>query len=117
MKTAETIALEDATDMAIGLGRQSKQIQTSKIDAIPAPIWSCTDSGALVESLKSTKQVDEQPMRLGVARLKDHREKGFVKGYKWVPTNDQLADPLTKAKIDPSNLRRVLRTGTLIRPE
>ena len=94
-----------------------KQIQTGKIDVIPTPIWSCSDSGSLIESIKSTKQVDEQPMRLHVARLKDHRDKGFVKGYKWVPTNDQLADPLTKAKIDPSNLRRVLKTGTLKRPE
>ena len=41
--------------MAIGLGQQLKQIQTGKIDAIPAPIWSCSDSGSLIESPKSTK--------------------------------------------------------------
>jgi len=103
--------------MAIGLGRQLKQIQTGKIDLIPAPIWSCLDSGSLIESLKSTKQIDEQPMRLHVARLKDHRDKGFVSSFKWVPTNDQLADPLTKAKIDPANLRRVMKTGILKWPE
>jgi len=107
VKTAETIAIEDATYMAIGLGRQLKQIQTGKIQETPTPIWACSDSGLLIKSLKSTKQVDEQPMRLHVARLKDHKNKDFVCGYKWVQTSNQLADPLTEAKIDPANLRRV----------
>ena len=56
-------------------------------------------------------------MRLHVARLKDHRNKGFVSGFKWVPTSDQIADPLTRAKINPANLRRMMKTGTFKRPE
>jgi hypothetical protein len=117
VKTAETIALEDGSDMAIGLGRQLKQIVTGKVEEIPVPIWSCTDSGSLIESLRSTKQVDEQPMRMHVERLKNHKDKGFVQGYKWVPTNEQMADSLTKAKVDPAGLRKVLKTGYLKRPE
>jgi len=117
VKTAETIALEDGVDMAIGMGRQLKQIITGKVDEIPVPIWGCTDSGLLIESLKSTKQVDEHPMRMHVERLKDHKRKNFVTGYKWVPTDEQMADPLTKTKADATKLRRVLKSGYLKRPE
>jgi len=40
-----------------------------------------------------------------VDRLKNHREKVFATGYKWAPTQDQLADALTKSKTTPFNIR------------
>jgi len=104
-------------DMAIGIGRQLMQLATGKVQEIPVLIWGCSDSNLLIESLKSTKPVDEQPIRMHVERLKDHKRKGFVSGFKWVPTADQLADPLTKAKVNPADLRRVLKTGYAKRPE
>jgi hypothetical protein len=116
-KSAETIALEDGIDMAIGMGRQLQQIITGKVQEIPVPIMGYSDSGSLIESLRSTKPVDEHPMRMHVDRLKNHKEKGFATGYKWVPTQDQLADALTKSKITPFNIRRVLKSGCLKKPE
>jgi hypothetical protein len=117
VKTAETIALEDALDMAIGIGRQVVQIQTGIIQDIPIPIRAYTDSNSLVESLRSMKQVDEGPTRLNVARIKDHLKQQLVTEIKWVPTHLQLADPLTKTKADATALRKVLRTGFLKKPE
>jgi len=117
VKTAETIALEDALDMAIGIGRQVVQIQTGITQDIPIPIRAYTDSNSLVESLKSTKQVDEGPTRLNIARIKDHLKQQLVTEIKWVPTHLQLADPLTKTKADATALRKVLRTGFLEKPE
>jgi hypothetical protein len=116
-KSAETIALEDGLDMAIGLGRQMVQIITGEVQDIPVPIWGYSDSGSLIESLKSTKQVDEHPMRVHIERLKNHRDKGFVSGYKWVSTHDQLADALTKTKVPVDKLRKVIKTGYLKRLE
>jgi hypothetical protein len=116
-KSAETIALEDGVDMAIGMGRQLKQIITGTVQDIPVPIWGYSDSGSLIESTKSTKQVDEHPMRVHVERLKNHRDKGFVSGYKWVSTHDQIADVLTKSKVLVDKIRKVLKTGILKRPE
>jgi len=112
-KTAETIALEDALDMAIGIGRQIVQIQTGRIQETPVPIKAYTDSKSLIESLKSTKQVDEEPTRLNIARLKDHMKHNLVTEIKWVPTHLQMADPLTKAKVDTTDLRKTLKTGFL----
>jgi hypothetical protein len=103
--------------MAIGIGRQVVQIQTGIIQDIPIPIRAYTDSNSLVESLKSTKQVDEGPTRLNIARIKDHLKQQLVTEIKWVPTHLQLADPLTKTKADATALRKVLRTGFLEKPE
>ncbi len=108
--------MENAADTAIGLGRQLNQIQTGKVTPNPGKIIVCTDSKSLLESLNSTKQVDEAPMLLNVARLKDMRYKGDIKQFKWVPTKDMLADALTKQKVDPTILKKVLRTGTLKNP-
>jgi len=76
----------------------------------------CTDLESLIESLNSTKQVDEAPMRLNVARLKDMRDKGDIQEFMWVPTKDMLADALTKQRVDPTILKKVLRTGYLKHP-
>ena len=116
-KTAKTIALENAVDMAIAIGIQVKKLQTGKVMEEPVPIRGYTDSASLIESIRSTKPVDEGPMRLNVERLKDHIKMKFVTEYKWVPTNMQLADPLTKTKVDPTLLRRVLKTGFWKKPE
>jgi hypothetical protein len=91
-------------------------IRTGKVTSDAANIIVCTDSKSLIESLKSTKQVDEAPMRLNVARLKDMKEKGDIMEFKWVPTEDMLADALTKQRVDPTILKKVLRTGYLKHP-
>ena len=71
----------------------------------------CSDSKSLIESLSSTKQVSEGLMRLNIERLKDFRDHGEVTEFKWVPTGDMLADTLTKQRVDPAILVRVLRSG------
>jgi hypothetical protein len=103
--------------MAIGIGRQVAQIQSGTICDTPIPIRGYTDSNSLIESLKSTKQVEEGPTRLNIARIKDHMKQQLVTEIKWVPTHLQLADPLTKAKADPTALRKVLKSGFLKIPE
>ncbi len=115
-KTAETMAMENAADTAIGLGRQLNQIRTGKVTSDAGRIIVCTDSKSLIESVNSTKQVDEAPMRLNVAHLKDMKEKGDIMEFKWVPTEDMLADALTKQRVDPTILKKVLRTGYLKHP-
>jgi len=115
-KTAETVALENAVDMAICIGRQLNQIRTGVAGKDPGKIVVCSDSKSLIESLSSTKQVKEGPMRLSIERLKDFRDHGEVTEFKWVPTGDMLADALTKQRVDAAVLVRVLRTGRLRNP-
>jgi len=41
-KSAETVALKNAMDTAIGIGRQLRQIQTGRVYEKPAPIHAFT---------------------------------------------------------------------------
>ena len=115
-KSAETVALENAMDSAIGIGRQLRQIQTGSVHEKPAPIHAFTDSASLVESIRSTKQVDEGSMRLHVERIKDHLQSQNIETITWTPTDRMLADPLTKIKANTTNLVAVLRTGQWKKP-
>ena len=103
--------MENTIDLAIGIGSQLKQLQTGECQEQPVPIKAFTDSESLTESIKSTKQVDEGSMRLHVERLKD------IQSITWVPTHAMLADVLTKDKVDPARLIRVLKTGLAKPPE
>jgi len=116
-KSAETIALENAMDTAICIGRQLGQIQTGRVYEKPAPIHAFSDSASLMESLRSTKQVDEGSMRLHVERIKDHLLNQNIESVKWVSTDKMLADPLTKARADTTALTSVLKTGIWRKPE
>jgi hypothetical protein len=103
-------------DTAIGIGRQLCQIQTGRVYKKPAPIHAFTNSASLVESIRSTKQVDEGSMRLHVERIKDHLQSQNIKTVTWIPTDKMLADPLTKIKADTTNLVTVLKLGQWKRP-
>ena len=48
--------------------------------------------------------------------LKNTKDKGDTQEYKRVPTKDVWADALTKMRVDPIILKKVLRTGYLIHP-
>ena len=73
----------NAIDLAIGIGRQLKQLQTGERQEKPVPIKAFTDSESLTESIKSTKQVDEGSMRLHVERLKDFLIHKDIQSITW----------------------------------
>jgi len=110
-KSAETFALEDALDSAISIGRQVHQIRTGRIEDRSCRIIARTDSKGLIDTLGSTKQVDEGKMRFNVARIKEFLELKEVDEIRWVPTHMMLADSLTKSKTDSSRLIRLLEKG------
>ena len=103
--------MKNVINLAIGLGRQLKQLQTGEHHEQPVPFKAFTVSESLTESIKSTKQVDEGSMRLHVERLKDFRIHKDIQSITWVPTHAMLADVLTKDKVDPTPLIRALKTG------
>jgi len=112
-KSAETCALEDAIDTAINIGRQVHQLRTGKIEDKSCRIIARTDSKGLVDTLNTTKQVEEGRMRLNVHRIKEFQKLKEVDSIRWIPTTHMLADALTKARADPSRLRKVLQTGKM----
>jgi len=98
-------------DTAVGIGRQLWQIQTGRLEKKPAIIRAYSDSASLIESINSTKPVDEGNMRASVHRIQDYLNHQDIAEISWVPTHEMLADPLTKKKADTTSLNQMMKTG------
>ena len=55
-----------------------------------------TDSEATLESITSSKQIDQKTLRLTVMDLKERIVEGDVTSYSWLSTENMWADLLTK---------------------
>ena len=55
-----------------------------------------TDSKSLWDSIYNTKQCEERLLRNSIASIKQMIELEMVRSVKWVPTDKQLADCMTK---------------------
>ena len=60
------------------------------------PIKLYTDSIPTLESIASTKQVEQRLLRNCYTELKDRLERGEIESYVWLDTDDMVADILTK---------------------
>ena len=105
-KDAETHALfkniSDASFAATNLelllfGSQDKKIK----------VESFIDSKPLIESLASTRVVENKFLVAEINALKSLIEDGTVNEYTWVDTDNQLADVLTKEMNEPRSFRSV----------
>ena len=67
-----------------------------------------TDNKSLVDSLYSTKRVDDKLLRIYMAVLMDMIERREVSSVSWVDTHKQLADCMTKRGVSTEQLRTVL---------
>jgi len=105
------MALENSLNTAVGIGRQLRQIQTGRLEKKPATIKAYSDSTSLIESINSTKPVDEGSMRASVHRIKDYLDHQDITAITWVPTHEMLADSLTKKKANTTSLTQMMKTG------
>ena len=60
------------------------------------PIVCSTDNRSLVDNVFSTKVQHDKSLRVEIAYLRTMVESGVISRLQWVPTNEQLADCLTK---------------------
>ena len=80
-------------------------VETVKVECI-------TDSKSLVDHLESTRVVDDSRIRVDIARLKEMIKLGEI-SVRWVSTDHQLADPMTKQGASATKLVEVLENGRL----
>ena len=71
-----------------------------------------TDSFSLKEHLDSKKIISDPRLRVDIARLREMSELKEVM-FKWVPSQQQLADCLTKKGASTDVLRKALASGVL----
>ena len=114
IKSAETLALETAVDDARHLADMITEItSTTNSEEDKIPLIINEDSKSLVESLYSTKKVKRKTMRVILSSLQQQMKKGRIKEIHHVPSQQQLADVLTKKGVNSDFILDTVSTGTL----
>ena len=95
---AETLAAGEACESAILLSSQISEIMNSG----KPPITLVTNNESLVNATRTTTSVEEKRLRIDISALREMLANKEIEEVRWVPTNHQLADCLTKqgAKYD-----------------
>ena len=88
---AETISMVNALEDAL----LCKNI-FHEISQLSVPIYAFSDNKSLVETVYSTKIQQDKRLMVEIASLRSLIENSDVEELKWVPTDVQLADSLTK---------------------
>ena len=70
-----------------------------------------TDSQTLIDSIKSTKQVEEKTMRHSVAQIKEQVDNKNVDKIDWVCSKDMTADMFTKKNVKQEKIRYFQTNG------
>ena len=63
-----------------------------------------TDNKPVEQSIRLTKQVHEKRLQVDLGELQRLLEEGEVQDVKWIPTELQLSDGLTKRDVSMNNL-------------
>ena len=72
-----------------------------------------TDSESTLESIASSKQIERKTLRQTVVDLKERLVDGDGQSFSWLPTQDMMADLMTKEMKIPVNLEDVIMRNTL----
>ena len=114
-KTAETRALDKTLEDAIYLARCVHEIYTGERGEKQIPVDAVTDSQSLLDSIESTKQVEEKLMRPVIKWIKQVMDSGAVSTIRWCDTCVCVSDAFTKpgSKLN-QTLNEIFATGQMI---
>ena len=114
IKSAETLALENAVDDAIHLADMIAEVYTGESKPnIQIPLVINKDSKSLIESLYSTKKVKRKTMRVVISSLQQLMKSGRIQSIHHVKSNDQLADVFTKKGVCSDLILDTVSSGTM----
>ena len=111
-KSAETRAVDSATDDGLFLARSISEIYTGRKGRSQIPMIVKSDSKSLKDSLNSTKQVEEKMMRPVVQHIKDMITRREITSFDWVDSKSCHADILTKKSAgETEKVLNIIKTG------
>ena len=114
VKTAETRSLEKGMEDSIYLARMLKEIYSGVVSEDQVPVEVSIDSKTLLDSLNSSKQVDEKTIRHLIAWIKQQKEDKTIDSINWVCSQEQLADVFTKKNVKTDEILTVVSEGNLM---
>ena len=107
-KEAETRNIMKNVDVSVYLSEQLSVLLFGD-SGYRIPVRVYTDSKPLLDSIASTKQVEQKLLRNTMTDLKKKLEIGNVESYSWIETKSMTADVLTKEGGDIENILEVVR--------
>ena len=114
-KSSETRSLDKTIDDAIYCARTLAEIYTGSRGEAQIPVVCVTDSQSLLDSIHSSKQIEEKLMRQLIGWFKQCLASHWIDEFRWCDTRSCLADMLTKAGSPLTNVvRQILRTSEFI---
>ena len=117
VKSAETQSLDLGIEDSIFIARMFAEICSgtsgSKRNSNQVPIEMKIDSKTLLDSINSTKQVEEKSIRQIVAWIKQQKEENIVKDISWVNSNLMIADVFTKKNVKTDIILAVTTIGDI----
>ena len=114
IKSAETLALENAVDDAIHLADMISEIHSGNPKpSQEIPLVINEDSKSLIESLHSTKKVKRKTMRVVISSLQQLMKSGQIKAIHHVQTKSQIADVFTKKGVSSDLILDTVTNGTM----
>ena len=106
-KDAETINISKMMDDAIFAARQIETLYYGDYKR-RMKVRLFTDSEPTLESIASSRQVERKTLRPTILDLKERLVDKDIQSYSWLPTQDMLADVLTKKMKIPQALENVI---------
>ena len=80
------------------------------------PIIVVTDNESLANAVRTTTSVEEKRLRIDMACLREMISTGEIQELKWVATEHQLADCLTKQGAKTDHLLALIKRQTRLDP-
>ena len=111
-KSAETRAAEKAVDESIYLAKMIHEIYTGVPNNGQIPVEINLDAQSLLDSIQSTKQLEEKTLSHIIAAFKQNLEDGEVRSFNKVGTEKMYADILTKPGVNPGLILDAIDIGT-----
>ena len=95
-KSAETRALDKCMEDAVYIARSVKEVYTGLRGHNQLKVDILTDSMSLIDSINSTRQIEDKLTRPVVKWMKQMLDSRMVSSLRWVDTKLCVADILTK---------------------
>ena len=109
--SAEMLSLQEGLEDAIYLRKMITEIFNKQPESLPIKIY--VDNKSVTQAIYSTKLVDDKRLRLDIASVKESMENNELSGIKWIPSEDQLANCMTKRGTNGYKLMQVLFNGRI----
>ena len=113
VKTAETRSLERGMEDSIYIARMIREIYSGNVGEDQITVEVKIDSKTLLDSLNSSKQIDEKTIRHLIAWIKQQMENKTIAKIDWVCSREQVADVFTKKNVKTDDILAIVSQGKL----